>query len=394
MSGEKALLEKKPTEASIEEKEALLEEKQMSYKRSLTYGSTKTDISGGVCKSYDVGRLASFSVFKTWTGTVFENKGLWTETAGLFFVYATVFGLSYVLRWESFNEFVGKEENVRAFISMFSTLIGLLLSFYTALNLSRWWQMRDGVHDIENASAQLVMLLSQTVTKDREVLSAVQRYSRCSLWFIFASSQGHEDQWAHVVDRGLLTQDEADQLRSLSADKCFVQAETLWSWLAHIVNRLHAQGLTKGPPHFCQLISAVESGRHGVGKIESFLTTMVPMGYVHLLCFMVKLHNCLLAVLMALIGVMLLGDSHKISVQVVPLFRTCFRAFFMPFLYNAILILNTDVTDPFGTDSCDFDYASFDISMQETAEAFTSAATTVPLWMKKDRKYEPAGSSA
>merc|ERR1719263_942684 len=39
------------------------------------------------------------------------------------------------------------------------------------------------------------------------------------------------------------------------------------------------------------------------------------MGYVHLLCLMVKLHNCLLAGLMALVGVMLLGNERNFRVQ-------------------------------------------------------------------------------
>ena len=53
---------------------------------------------------------------------------------------------------------------------------------------------------------------------------------------------------------------------------------------------------------------------------------------------MVKLHNFILSVLMALASVMLAAGAAGFNP--VGVFRTAFRAFFMPFLYNAILILN------------------------------------------------------
>merc|ERR1719183_1514083 len=111
----------------------------------------------------------------------------------------------------------------------------------------------------------------------------------------------------------------------------FLKAETLWVWLTNVVTRMHDQGLTKGPPHYCQLMAAVEEGRSGVEPIQAYLETPIPSGYVLLLCLMVKLHNFILTVLMALTSVMHAGRSLE-KFQAVGVFRTAFRAFFMPFL--------------------------------------------------------------
>merc|ERR1719399_2703140 len=108
-------------------------------------------------------------------------------------------------------------------------------------------------------------------------------------------------------------------------------------------------------------MSCCEKRRAAVADIQSFLETPIPLGYVHLLCLMVKLHNFILTVLMALACVMLAGGHN--GVQPVGMFRTSFRAFFMPFLYNAILILNQEVTDPFGGDAGDFNWDLYDTGM-------------------------------
>merc|ERR1719456_1083901 len=100
------------------------------------------------------------------------------------------------------------------------------------------------------------------------------------------------------------------------------------------------------------------------------------MGYVHLLCLMVKLHNVILTILMALLAVMHAGG--KRGWDEVALFRTCFRAFFMPFLYNAILILNAEVSDPFGNDAADFAFSNYDVGILMSAKSYMKARKNLP----------------
>jgi len=336
----------------------------------------------GITGAYNVDELITFRVFGVFKGTVLQSKTLWLETLITAVLYWCVFCSVVWFRWEGFSAFLGKESSIRAFIAMFSTLIGLLLSFYTALNLGRWWQMRTAVQNIEEGCKKLTMMISQGISSDEVLLETIHRYGRASLFLVFGASQRHtldESPCENAVKHGLLTQEEADLLHKLNPHMTFVQAETLWVWLANAVTRMQTQGLTKGAPHYCALLAAVEQGRSGVATIQTYLETPIPLGYVHLLCLMVKLHNFILTVLMALACVMLAGG--KGGLQPVGMFRTSFRAFFMPFLYNAFLILNQEVTDPFGGDAGDFNWSLMNMNIKMSAQSYIGAAKNLPAWV-------------
>jgi hypothetical protein len=340
--------------------------------------------------SYNVENLITLNVFGKIEGSIFTNKDLWWETGMMAILFWAMFGVMFYFRWEGFEHFVGKEENNRAFLSMFSTLIGLLLSFYTALNLSRWWSLRVCVMNVTEGCRRLTMLLAHGVTCDKAVLSNVQRYSRASLFVLFASQRwrpGNKPVLDQACQAGFLTAEEARLLDELSPGASFIQAETLWVWLANVITRLNAQKLTAGPPHYCALLAAVEHGREGIGDIQTYLETPIPMGYVHLLCCLVKLHNFILTLLMSFACVMMAG--HKDGADEMGTFRCMFRAFFMPFLYNAILALNGAVSNPFNDDFQDFDARYLDVLIKKSAGAISNAAFHKPTWLSTDRKFPP-----
>jgi len=339
-------------------------------------------MANGIHEPYDVNHFVTVKVFGKLNGTVFTSSVLWKETFLMAAMYWIIFGLFIYDRMDDFSSFVGKESSIRAFLSMFSTLIGLLLSFYTALNLGRWWQMRMAVDKIIAGSDRLTVMLCQ-ITQDKEVLQHINRYARASLFIVFAQNQeepGKADPRTQAVQQGLLTQEEVEKLELLS-HKPFVQAETLWVWIANVVTRFHNQGLSKGAPHYCSLMAAVEESRSGIECIQTFLETPIPIGYVHLLCLMVKLHNVILTLLMSMATVKNAGGRG--GFQAVGVFRTAFRAFFMPFLYNAILILNSEVTNPFGGDPGDFEFANYDVHMAVAGKACAGAIDNAPKWITK-----------
>merc|ERR1719183_2444017 len=79
-----------------------------------------------------------------------------------------------------------QEPKMRAFAMIMTTLAAFLLSFYTSIAVTRWWVMRTaGIGAIKAATVDLEMLLYQSVTRQKEVLSAVRRYGRASLLLIF-----------------------------------------------------------------------------------------------------------------------------------------------------------------------------------------------------------------
>jgi predicted membrane chloride channel (bestrophin family) len=365
------------------------EQTQLNYGRQATvsYGLLNDEEKGlteydGVVGTYDINAFVTMRVFGVTKGTILVNWVLWKETLSLAVIFWGIFCCFMMERPDNFRKLVGKESSIRAFLAMFSTLIGLLLSFYTALNLGRWWQMRTAVNDIQGATKMLTMLVSQ-LTQDPTILASINRYGRTSLFLIFATSQNEEGEATPLrkaFKKGLLSKDDLDKLVKLVPHMPFVQAETLWAWLANLVTRLNDQGLTKGPPHYCQLLGAVEKGRAAIENIQTYLETPIPLAYVHLLCLMVKLHNIILTILMSMACVMVSGGAK--GFQPVSVFRTAFRAFFMPFLYNAILILNSEVTDPFGGDEGDFEWSNYDVNMAVSGKAFAEAVEHKPNWIK------------
>merc|ERR1719291_720940 len=100
------------------------------------------------------------------------------------------------------------------------------------------------------------------------------------------------------------------------------------------------------------------------------------MPYVHLLGLMVKLHNVILAMLMALLSVKHVDIGER--VDEVSLGRVMFRAFFMPFLYNAILIINENLTDPFSGDITDFPVGVLVESISKDAQMCCTAGANLP----------------
>lgn len=341
-------------------------------------------------RTYDLESLLTLRIFTQWHGSVFKSFTLWFQTVFLAIFFWFLYLVVLYYRPAGFSEVVGNEASIRAFIAMFSMLIGLLLSFYTALNLNRWWQMRMGIEAIQDGCKKLVMMVSQ-VSSDETLIDSITRYARASLFLIFASSQRTDPHGPIPAEQaylaGLLTEDEKTKLVGLNPTRVYVQAETLWVWLANAVTRLHDEGLTKGPPHYCMLMATIEAARAGISSIEAYLATPIPFGYVHLLCMMVKLHNFLLTILMALTCVVHSG-GHK-GIQPVSVFRTAFRAFFMPFLYNALLILNAQMTDPFGGDESDFDWSTYDVSIAMSAHSYAQSAHALPDWIAAGN-FKPA----
>lgn len=334
-------------------------------------------------QSYDVQKLTTVRVFLAFSGTVLTDVILWVETILNALVFWTIFAGVMYLHWDGLEKFVGKESNIRSFIAMFTTLVGLLLSFYTSLNIRRWWDMRMlGVGGIWQASSKLTLQISQGVTRDPDVLDAIWRYAAGSLAFLFLMRRKTPDDLGMLVEQKLLTPAEMQQMMRTPAAQ---RAEAIWSWLGAMVSQLHEQKMISGPPQYAGLMNTVDDGRGGANVINSYLETPIPMAYIHLLGLMVKLHNVMVAMLMGI-----LSAKHAMSGDELGAFRTMFRAFFMPFLYNSILLINDDMTDPFSGDLSDFPLLKLVQGIKEDAKAMVEcgSAENLPAWLLQGKKFD------
>merc|ERR1719453_3779 len=209
-------------------------------------------------------------VFTLRVGTVFENPVLLVEQI----IITCIFVLAATPTFIFFNHKVvenrhgaitmnkwldTQEDKMRAFAMIMTQLAAFLLTFYTSMAVARWWTIRcEGVGGIKKAAVELEMFISQLVTQDPKVLSAIRRYARASLILVVL---WRRKQLPHMKDllvgRKILEPSEADQLQEWN--HCL--HETIWSWQSGIVSKLHADGLIKTGDFLCFLLERVSEGR-------------------------------------------------------------------------------------------------------------------------------------
>merc|ERR1719326_2148781 len=133
------------------------------------------------------------------------------------------------------------------------------------------------------------------------------------------------------MNYSLLTEHEIEQL--LKWKHCL--HETIWAWQAGIVSMLYKEGKIKSDQLYACLLQKCLDGRAAVQLVHTHLAVRVPMQYVHLLGLLVKMHNFVVAVIMGL----LFGEAlHR--EQTILCIQLTARIFILPFLFNAILLIN------------------------------------------------------
>jgi len=336
---------------------------------------------------YEPLKLGTFRVFCLSKGTILESPVLFLEQLLLTLLFACVAAPTYHFfhmdmghggkKEVSGGEWLAAQEGkMRAFAMIMTNLAAFLLTFYTSISVARWWVMRTGgVGSIKAATLDLEWMLYQNVTQEEEVLSAVRRYGRTSLVLIFMWRQGKLDK-SHVkeelVGRKLLNEHEVDQL--FKWNHCL--HETIWAWQGAIVTMLHKEGKIKSPDLFKTLLLKCTEGRAAVQLAHTHLAVRVPMQYVHLLGLLVKMHNLVIAIIMGgLFGAALRNQQIIICVQ------TFARTLILPFLFNAILLINAELADPFSAGGgSDFPGMIYQENLDKDCKGFVSASQNMPDW--------------
>lgn len=276
----------------------------------------------------------------------------------------------------SVRRFLAEQESkMRQFAIIMTGLAAFLLSFYTSIIVARWWAMRTGgVGGIKAATVDLELLLYQSVTQEKDVIEAVRRYGRTSLYLIFMWRRDELKDNDHLkralVARGLLTEAEAEQL--LKWNKHCLH-ETIWAWQMSIVNRLYQEKKISSDQLYALLLQKCLDGRQAVQLVHTHLAVRVPMQYVHLLGLLVKMHNFVLATIMGLLfGAAIRNNQWILSVQLAA------RVFILPFLFNAILLINCDLADPFDGSEADFPGDVYQNAIGKDCEGMIGATQNAP----------------
>jgi len=355
----------------------------------------------GVVTDYEPYKLSTMSVFCACKGTVIQDFALFFELFVLTLVFLAVALPLYAMQSRAiglahgpdrralFDKLQDQESNIRKFSLIMTMLAAFLLSLYTSLMVSRWWAIRTGgVGAMKAATSDILISVSQFVTKDAQVLDAIGRYTRASLRLLFIWRRGNinDDDTLHkeLVEPGILTNDELDLLMSETWNVNL--PESIWAWQVSIIRTLYQEGKIQNDQMLVMLLEKCSEGRAGVQLICTHLSTKVPMQYVHLLGFIVKLHNLIVAVLMGVLFSSALKERN-----VIVCLQLYGRSILLPFLFNAILVINAELSDPFDGGSADFPMFKYDKSFESDAQCFIEAGSKPPSWLdqrgaKKSRK--------
>ncbi|CAK0793046.1 unnamed protein product [Prorocentrum cordatum] len=170
-----------------------------------------------------------------------------------------------------------------------------------------------------------------------------------------------------LVNLNVLTEEEVSKLREYEKNL----AESIWTWVARIVRNLHRKGDIKSDIMLNFVLEKVAKGRGGAALIGAQMATPIPLPYVHLLGLLVKLHNYCLALCT---GYLLAVDSSKWPELTV-------IAFFVPFLYNSLLLINAELADPFDGGVNDFPMERYELAMESDGRSYLQAGLHTPEWM-------------
>jgi hypothetical protein len=366
-------------------------EQAYGFKSHATF--SKTDHTDEVCLTdYEPLKLSSFRVCSIISGTIFGSPLLWIEQSLLCLLFlASAFPIYYFFHTDvgeiSARRFVlNQESKMRAFAMIVTTLAFMLLSFYTGTIVARWWAMRTaGVGGIKAATVDLTSLIYQSVTQDRDVLNAVQRYGRASLMLIFLwrrKQLGRVEEILGPDGMEMLTKKECEALGAGGKWNKHCLHETIWAWQAAIVNKLNYEGKIQSDQVYGLLLNKVMDGRAAVQCIHTHVAVRVPMQYVHLLGLLVKMHNVILAVIMGILfGASWCEGRWILCVQL------CARLFILPLLFNAILLVNCDLSDPFDGNECDFPGAVYSGALEKDCNGVMSATENVPEILKANKPH-------
>merc|ERR1719379_2889787 len=101
------------------------------------------------------------------------------------------------------------------------------------------------------------------------------------------------------------------------------------------------------------------------------------MQYVHVLGFLIKMHNLILAMIMGLLFGVTIREG-----QIIICCQLFGRTLLLPFLFNAILLIDAELSDPFeGTGNDDFPVTNLIHGLEADCKKFVEASNHMPKWI-------------
>lgn len=149
-------------------------------------------------------------------------------------------------------------------------------------------------------------------------------------------------------------------------------AESIWAWNMAIVCALREEGkLSARDQEMCQ--AAVMLGRSGAAIIGAQMGCPIPYPYVHIISFMTKMYTLTLAVSLGHAMALACIEGDKLNM----IFMVA-KVMFVPMIYNAVLLMNEGLADPFGFQKNDWAMEKYVHTMETDGKSYISARENLP----------------
>ncbi|CEM28903.1 unnamed protein product [Vitrella brassicaformis CCMP3155] len=305
-------------------------------------------------RPYNLRELNSLAGVLKLRGSVLMYKQIWIEALFYYLLVAAVVGIYLAIpdEWVAVEK---KSTAVQNLATWLSALSGFLVGLYTSGVIDKWKELRvEGIGKIFDATTKLnFLLLSHIHTytdgnltyEDERTIDTIVRYGRVSLASIFVRRS--DRQFHDLVKRGLLTEAE---YRFLLDDVCYRVPCCVWAWVVALIGELDQKGRLTGLSGTTFLYETASDGRDGAAFILRQLAAPLPFAYVHMMAFLVKVNNIVFALAVSMRITRYLSQQGHWELFALELVLV----FVIPFLYNGILTLAQELSDPFANEANDY----------------------------------------
>lgn len=280
--------------------------------------------------------------------------------------------LLLALKWLHVDVQEPDVENVKALITDFHQLCTFLLGFFLSICYARWWAIRaDGIGGMWGALDDLMMIIGALFpcdsAEDRGVRELVLRWGALSHELMYKQIRGEHD-LSDLAEKGLLTDDEMSILDPLSS-----RPQCVWAWMcSYMAHLAYGEPECGGSrlPHAVtllpQLLGLCCKARDAIGLLFTYTDSQVPFRYIHILSFIVWVHN----LVQALASAVRFSFEWQHGVKSAIMSEMVFLIFY-PIVYTSLLHVGVGMLNPMrSATDVDFPRAAFTAYMLAENRSF------------------------
>jgi len=353
---------------------------------------------------YDEKMMTEWKAFFVLKGCAFDNISIW-ESMGVALCVAILTGVVTCMTPQTTLVILDPEE-IAQFGSFLTTFAGMLLGFFIALCMNRWYfcveQFLELLEAVRNLQMQMAAL---GVRKDH--CETVTRFGLLSVWLLHLrlnidsdclgkiSSKGLEAQkkqklWEQLemVRPGLVKPEEKEAL--FPHPECY---GLIWTMIASFIGRMAQDGEIPpmASPTFLRVLGIIEMAYNSIREVRALSAVKPPLIYIHTLSILVHMNSFIVSFSCGLsFGNSLNSWIHSdadhdaqsvLRMTVLWILNYCYNV--LPaLLYLGILEVAVAVAQPFDHHDARFPARSFIRNMERDLNSAAVIADNPPFWEK------------